>query len=278
MPDGRITASQAGSDSSTIDVDDPEVPRIPVTLDDFAHHLRELRLLAGSPSYTEIARRVVRLRDESHASPWAQRPGRVTVYDVFRTGRRRLDIELVADILATLGRPELIPAWRDSYRRILRERPLGNARPRITHLLDDSGASLVGREEECWSLADSLASQSPGQTAIGLVSGLPGVGKTAVAREVALDVARRLPAAVTIEVALRTSQEGEDVAVVPAKTLASEVFTELRRGPAESAQATPVIVIDDVRDEAYLQAVADFLNEGCIISPHLEGGSGFRTQ
>ncbi|WP_221584877.1 tetratricopeptide repeat protein [Microbacterium sp. G2-8] len=79
------------------------------TLDDIARQLREWRIGAGSPSYADIARRVGALRGD----PDRRTPGRVTVYDCFREGRSRIDVDLVVRIAQALGVDGVrLDAWR----------------------------------------------------------------------------------------------------------------------------------------------------------------------
>ncbi|WP_141013582.1 ECF transporter S component [Nocardioides sambongensis] len=73
------------------------------TFDDIAADLARLRAQAGSPSYSELVRRVSALRVDRGLTPEAARPGRSTVYDAFRSGRRRLDATLVRDLALALG-------------------------------------------------------------------------------------------------------------------------------------------------------------------------------
>lgn len=68
-----------------------------------ALHLQQLRLEAGEPSYGEIARRVARRRQEAGLGEHEARVARTTVYDVFRTGRARVNLELVREIVGVLG-------------------------------------------------------------------------------------------------------------------------------------------------------------------------------
>lgn len=90
----------------------------PEHLDALAADLRELRHDAGSPSFAEIVVRVARLRTERGVAPAAARPGRTTVYDAFRDGRRRLDTELVLDIVRALGGDDdAVAAWEVRCRR-----------------------------------------------------------------------------------------------------------------------------------------------------------------
>ena len=71
--------------------------------DPLTTRLQQLRVEAGEPSYGEIARRVARLRSEAGRSEHEARVARTTVYDAFRTGRARVNLELVREIAAVLG-------------------------------------------------------------------------------------------------------------------------------------------------------------------------------
>jgi energy-coupling factor transport system substrate-specific component len=85
----------------------------PESLDELALDLQELRRQAGNPSYSDIALAVCRVRVGRGVSPDEARPGRTTVYDAFRTGRSRLDLDLVLDIVRALGAEEpQVAAWR----------------------------------------------------------------------------------------------------------------------------------------------------------------------
>ena len=80
--------------------------------DRVAAELQTLRLRAGEPSYGEIARRISELRVDRGASQHAARLARTTVYDAFRTGRARLNLELVREIVEVLGgEARLVDDW-----------------------------------------------------------------------------------------------------------------------------------------------------------------------
>ncbi len=72
-------------------------------LDVLVRELHALREGAGQPSFGDIALGVSRVRRERGMAPERARVGRTTVYDAFRVGRRRLDAELVSDIVLALG-------------------------------------------------------------------------------------------------------------------------------------------------------------------------------
>ncbi|PUA80828.1 ECF transporter S component [Nocardioides currus] len=74
--------------------------------DELVEELRAMRHGAGSPSFGDIAIGVSRVRRERGLTPEQARVGRTTVYDAFRLGRIRLDLELVADIVRALGGSE----------------------------------------------------------------------------------------------------------------------------------------------------------------------------
>lgn len=81
------------------------------TYDAVAADLRALRHGAGSPSYSDIALSVSRLRVQRGVDPARARCARSTVYDVFGAGRTRMNADLVADIAAALG-DEDPDVWR----------------------------------------------------------------------------------------------------------------------------------------------------------------------
>lgn len=76
------------------------------TCDELVLELQKLRLEAGAISYAEIALRITEAREKSGASPAAARVARSSIYDSFRLGRKRINAELVAEIVAALGLSE----------------------------------------------------------------------------------------------------------------------------------------------------------------------------
>ena len=62
-----------------------------------------LRAWAGSPSFTEIARRVTAARTSRGVPVVEARLARSTAYDCFRHGRRRIDVDLTLEIVRALG-------------------------------------------------------------------------------------------------------------------------------------------------------------------------------
>jgi energy-coupling factor transport system substrate-specific component len=85
----------------------------PETFDDLVTALHELRIQAGAPSYDELAARITRHRERRGLVPAAARVARSTVYDAFRSGRTRINAELLADIVTALGEDDaVVDQWR----------------------------------------------------------------------------------------------------------------------------------------------------------------------
>ena len=87
--------------------------------DDLVRRLQERRVVAGLPSFGDIAVSVSRVRRERGATPDRARVGRTTVYDAFRLGRQRIDADLIGDIARALGLDEDAAAeWAEEARRV----------------------------------------------------------------------------------------------------------------------------------------------------------------
>ena len=84
-----------------------EQPRTPSgssvpTLDRIAEDLQRLRADNGCVSYQEIVSRITKAREAKGMAPAVARIARTTVYDCFRTGRTRINPELVGEIVSVL--------------------------------------------------------------------------------------------------------------------------------------------------------------------------------
>src|SRR4051794_13082843 len=71
------------------------------TLDDLVERLRLLKVWAGDPSYEWIKDRV-NVAWTAAGRPAGELPGKTTVVDCFRTGRRRLNTDLVVAVVQAL--------------------------------------------------------------------------------------------------------------------------------------------------------------------------------
>lgn len=84
------------------------------SLDDIAIGLQNLRISAGNISFTEIADRIADQRISRGVSAHRASISRSTVYDCFRTGRKRVNAGLVADIVQALtDDADLARYWRE---------------------------------------------------------------------------------------------------------------------------------------------------------------------
>ncbi len=176
---------------------DAPVPDVVTGLDDVTGALRELRTWAGSPSYTRLAHAVRDARRARGVSLDLAAPGRVTVYECFRDGRRRIDVELVVDIAAALGCPRRhLPLWRHAARTAGSPGVARRTVPVVSRLPDDR-PDLLGREDALQHLVD------PDAPRLQWIRGLPGVGKTTLAVTAAHDLSHRGDVDQVIHVDLR---------------------------------------------------------------------------
>lgn len=95
--------------------------------DEIAQDLQKLRFAAGDVSYAEIVRRIAAHRERNGVDAGNVRPARTTVYDAFRTGRTRVNAQLVGEIASVLGASEIEAAqWEE---RCIRARRYPPAQP-----------------------------------------------------------------------------------------------------------------------------------------------------
>ncbi|MGY0236297.1 ATP-binding protein [Longispora urticae] len=164
----------------------PPGPPPAATLDALAAGLLALRAWAGNPSYAELVRRIGRLRTGRGLPPGERSPGRVTVYDCFRPGRRRIDVELVVDIVRALTADEQAAGrWRDACRETLSPPPPAPGHAR--NGLPADPPAFTGRVAD---LDRVLTALDEGNC---LVAGMPGVGKSHLAVRAAHALLRAAP-------------------------------------------------------------------------------------
>lgn len=174
----------------------PPTPLGAATLDELTQRLRSLRAWAGQPSFAEIVDRVRHHRARRGASPAVQRVSRTTVYDCFRSGRSRLDVDLLVDVVEALGASaDEASAWRLAYGSVTGRREqlrLVEVRAEVA----SPETYFTGRTEAL----NTLTAAPRGTTSV--LVGMAGVGKT----QLALSVASRLrqePDSTPVFVALR---------------------------------------------------------------------------
>ncbi|MFB8387776.1 tetratricopeptide repeat protein [Microbacterium sp. NPDC055910] len=146
----------------------------PLRIDDVPEQLRAMRAQAGEPSYAEIARRVTAQRAARGA---ASVVSRATVYDCFREGRKRFDVELVLAIVRALAPAEAtVSAWTAALA-ALGQRTAAAGLVTVTDELPAAVAPFVGRTRE-------LALLTRG-TSAHWIHAMPGAGKTTLAMQAA---------------------------------------------------------------------------------------------
>ncbi|GAA1514690.1 ATP-binding protein [Kribbella lupini] len=141
-------------------------------LDELVGRLRLLKMWAGNPSYDGIAQRIGERR--------GQPARKSTVADCFRPGRRRMDAELLLDIVATLHPdPGYVARWQHALRVVTGE-SAASAHVSVDEALPEDLAEFTGRTAELKRLQDVLVvSQAEGNAVvISAIEGMAGVGKT----------------------------------------------------------------------------------------------------
>lgn len=96
-------------------IDQPRAAERPgCSYDEIAQDLQQLRFAAGDISYAEIVRRIAAHREREGVDATNARPARTTVYDAFRTGRARVNPQLVGEIARVLGASEVeVAQWEE---------------------------------------------------------------------------------------------------------------------------------------------------------------------
>lgn len=242
------------------------------TIDELAQRLRQLREWVGQPSYRDIADRIRRQRSARGLSAAEQRVGRSTVYDLFRSGRARLDVELLVEVVGALGVP---PGDAEDWRRVY---GAAVSRPEPLRLIDVAGdlpspvPYFTGRS----TILDRVVCAAPGTTSI--LVGMAGVGKTqlalrAAAHHASVDEMR------PVYVGLRGSNDRhsrippDDLLVSLLRFAGVEPATLRNMSLAERvvvwsrwiSQQRAVIVLDDAYDAAQIRSLIPPDHEGRVL-------------
>lgn len=138
--------------------------------DDLSASLRALREWAGSPSYRDIRSAIVRARV---ARGIPESPGLGTVHGYFKPGHRRLDAELVVDIVRALGVDQTgAIEWRHACA-VIAGRMSAASIVEVTTRLPPDSPDFVGRDTELGRLTTAAGCR--------VITGMPGAGKTQLA-------------------------------------------------------------------------------------------------
>jgi tetratricopeptide (TPR) repeat protein len=182
---GRVTSPSS----------DPPDPGLARSLDELVGCLRALKLWAGDPSYETITRRI-NTRWEAAGRPADELARRGTVVDCFKTGRRRINGELVIAVVRALHDETGYQAhWRQALRVSLAETAAA-AQVRVLDRLPEDAAAFTGRRDAL----DLLMSREP---AVCVLTGMAGVGKTRLAVHAGQSLAGARPFDTTLFVDLR---------------------------------------------------------------------------
>ncbi|MDR7275544.1 tetratricopeptide repeat protein [Catenuloplanes atrovinosus] len=159
-------------------------------LDDLVERLRLLKIWAGDPSYETIKERVNAAWTAAGRPP-AELARRSTVADCFRPGRRRLNTELVIEVVRALH-PDTgyVAQWRQVLRVVGGESE-ASAQVRVQDRLPPDPAGFTGRDAELELLR--RAARDGDTVVISAIEGMPGVGKTQLALRAAHLLLREVP-------------------------------------------------------------------------------------
>ncbi|WP_158634386.1 tetratricopeptide repeat protein [Amycolatopsis sp. WAC 01375] len=224
------------------------------SFDELAARLNTLRGWSGV-SYRELHRRVVRGR-RTAGNP--DLPVFNTVYRCLQPGRRRMDADLVADIVRALTADEaVVVRWRQVCQ-VIAGLTADSSWVTVAGELPADSTEFVGRHAELAAITEDGERWSP----VVVIDGMAGVGKTSLAVRAAHRLAHRDGAAVRLWADLR----GYDADRAPADPLAvlDEFLRRLgvpggeihRLGPAGRlttyrqllADRRPVVVLDNAAD------------------------------
>jgi tetratricopeptide (TPR) repeat protein len=152
------------------------------TVDGLVERLRLLKAWSGDPSY-EWIKDQVRTFWGTTGRPPAELPGKTTVVDCFRPGRRRLNPELVVAVVQALHPdPGYVAQWRQALR-VVGGRSEASTQVRVQDRLPQDLVGFTGRSAELERLRRALrhGERAGDPVVISAITGMAGIGKTQLA-------------------------------------------------------------------------------------------------
>jgi tetratricopeptide (TPR) repeat protein len=164
------------------------------TLDELAERLRRLKVWAGDPSF-ECVKDRINAAWTAMGRPAGELVGKTTVVDCFRTGRRRMNAELVVAVVQALH-PDAgyVAQWRQALRVVGGETQAA-AQVRVQDRLPQNLVGFTGRTAELGQLRRALnrGYHDGAAVVVAAIEGMAGVGKTQLAIHAAHVLAREQP-------------------------------------------------------------------------------------
>ncbi|GIH03856.1 hypothetical protein Rhe02_19230 [Rhizocola hellebori] len=160
----------------------PPDPGQAATLDDLVVQLRLLKVWAGNPSYERITDRI-NTTWRASGRPASELARKNTVADCFKTGRRRIDSDLLIAVVQTLHSDlGYATQWRQALR-VISGQTQAAAQIRVQDALPQDLATFIGRTGELDQLRLALhdAHRDGVAVVISTIEGMAGVGKTQLA-------------------------------------------------------------------------------------------------
>src|SRR6266540_385676 len=152
------------------------------TLDELIERLRSLKIWAGDPSY-EVIKNQINAAWTDAGRPAGELTKKTTVVDCFRTGRRRVNVDLVIAVVRALH-PDAgyVAQWHQALRVVLTETRAA-AQVRAQDTLPEDLAEFTGRSSEIdrLRLRPTHGAGSGAAVVIAAIEGMAGVGKTRLA-------------------------------------------------------------------------------------------------
>lgn len=186
--DSHTAAATDSAATTTPPTPTPDPTRIH-TIPDFTETLHQLRIHSGTPSYRTLATRVGPLLHPPRDLP------HTTLSDLFRSDRRRLDLDLITATVRALGVDDSgVAAWRAAYVRV-HQHPTQSTHPTSTSSslvgqLPPDLSTFTGRHAELEALTQAIDQAEAPTVVISAIEGMGGVGKTRLALHVAHVLAR----------------------------------------------------------------------------------------